>query len=110
MSYTTITQCTRDEHFQDRVTAGAMKEAIASEVYSRTAFAEQLRSLPQAALSVFLWPLSVDNEADYAYAIDTGNADPGGDPGVVSDEKIQAGVQHYWPDETLPTPVIPLVP
>jgi len=105
MSYTTITQCTRDDHFRDRVTAGALKEAIASEVYSRTAFAEQLRRVPEAALSQFLWPLSVDNEVDYAYAIDTNNEDPGGDPGVISDAKIQAGIQHYWPDELLPVPI-----
>lgn len=109
MSYTTIHQCTEDVHFQERVTAGAMKEAIASDVYSRTLFAEQLRTLPAAALNVFLWPLSVDNEADYQYAVETENPDPGGDPGVIDDAQIQAGIQHYWPDEILPVPIHPIV-
>ena len=99
MSYTTITQCTRDPAFRDRVTAGAMKEAVASEVYSQTQFATQLLNTPDMAVHQFIWPLSIDNEADYQYAVDMNNPNPGADPGVISDAKIQAGIQTHWPPD-----------
>jgi hypothetical protein len=105
MSYTTITQCSRDVALQDRVTAAAMKEAIASPEYAMTPFAEQLRLYPPNALQQFMWPLSVDNEAAYEYAVDSDNPNPGGDEGVITDANIQAGIQQHWPNEVLPQPM-----
>ena len=77
MSYTTITQCTRDEAFNDRVVAGAMKEAVASDEFSRDAFAPQLRNTPDMAIHQFIWPLSIDNEADYAVRRGDGQPESG---------------------------------
>ena len=102
MSYTTITQCTRDAAFQDRVQAAAMKEAIASETYSNTTFGAALRAEPRLAIEQFIWPLSVDNEEAYEYAVDTGTTNPGGDLGVITDAAIQAGIQAHWPPESEP--------
>lgn len=105
MSYTTITQCTNDEAFRDRVTAGAMKEAISSAVYGETAFGKQLLVMPSLALSAFIWPLAVDNEAAYEYAVNAANPNPGGDPTVITDANIQSGIQAHWPPD--PTPPQP---
>lgn len=106
MSYTTINQCANDPAFQDRVVAGAMKEAIAgAPEFSESSFAEQLRRLPAAALNTFMWPLSVDNEAAYEYAVGNGNENPGGDSGVITDANIQAGIQAHWPHSELPEPI-----
>ena len=107
MSYTTINQCANDAAFQDRVVAGAMKEAIASPEYALTEFGQQLRQFPQAALNVFMWPLSVDNEAAYEFAVGNSNPNPGGDEGVITDANIQAGIQTHWPPDPLATPIIP---
>jgi hypothetical protein len=97
MSYTSINQCVNDEALVDRVTAGAMKEAWASDEYSETSFGATLRNSPNLAQTVFMWPVSIDNEAAYSYAVDSDNPNPGGDPGVISDAAIQAGVQAHWP-------------
>jgi hypothetical protein len=108
MSYTTIHQCANDTAFQDRVVAGAMKEAIAGgPEFSESAFGAQLKLYPQAAINTFMWPLSVAGEDAYAYAVDNGNENPGGDPGVITDADIQAGIQHFWPTDVLSTPIIP---
>lgn len=110
MSYTTITQSTKDQALQDRVTAAGMKEAIASAVLSKTPFAAQLRTTPQLALNYFLWPTAVEYETEYAYAVDQGNENPGGDPGVITDANIQAVVQTHWPSDTAVLPQFPIFP
>lgn len=102
MSYTTITQCTEDEAFRDRVKAAALKESYASPTYSGTQFAEQLHQFPETAISTFIWPLSIDNEAAYEYAVNGANPNPGGDPGVITDANIQAGIQTHWPPDPPP--------
>jgi len=109
MSYITITQATRDEALRDRVTAGGMKEAVAgAPEFAETNFATVLKYTPSLALSYFLWPTAIDYETEYAYAVDSGNKNPGGDPGVISDANIQAVVQLNWPsDDELVPPVPP---
>lgn len=108
MTYTTINQCANDTAFQDRVVAGAMKEAIAGgPEFVLSDYGEQLRQFPAAAINTFMWPLSVDNEEAYEYAVGSENPDPGGDEGVITDLNIQAGIQKYWPREAIPTPIIP---
>lgn len=109
MSYTTITQSTRDDALKDRVIAAAMKEAIAgAPEFSDTAFATALEATPSLGLSYFLWPTAIDYETEYAYAIDAGNPNPGGDVGVISDANIQAVVQTRWPADDAPIPPAPL--
>ena len=105
MSYQSITQCTRDQTLQDRVTAAALKEAIAGgDEFSNSAFAEQLQRSPILALNYFMWPTAIDNEAAYSYAVDVGNENPGGDTGVITDANIQAVVQTYWPPDAVNMP------
>lgn len=113
MSYATITQCTRDTVLQDRVTAAALKEAIAGgDEFGETAFAEQLQRSPILALNYFMWPTAIDNEAAYAYAVETDNPNPGGDVGVISDANLQSVVQTYWPHDAIPMPssLNPVIP
>jgi hypothetical protein len=114
MSYTTITRCANDTAFQDRVLAGAMKEAVAgAPEFALSQFAEQVLAAPVLALNVFMWPLSVDNEAAYEYAIesDPPNPNPGGDEGVITDANIQAGIQAHWPrvEQPVPQPLDPTI-
>lgn len=110
MSYTTITQSTKDTALQDRVMAAGMKEAINNPTYAATPFGEQVRHSPQMALNYFLWPTATEYETEYAYALDNSNPNPGGDVGVITDANIQAVVQTHWPDQLVVEPQVPIFP
>lgn len=108
MSYTSIYTCTNDTLLQTRVEAAAMKEAHAgAPEFSESTFGLQLQRNPMLALNYFMWPVAIDNEADYAYALDTNHESPGGDD-VINDAKLQAGVQAHWPAESVPEPQHPI--
>ena len=105
MTYASIEQCTRDTELQARVKAAASKEAWASPEYSLTVYGERLRTYPDEALATFMWPIAIDNEDDYAYALDTDKENPGS-ADVITDAALQAGVQAHWPADpaTVPLP------
>jgi hypothetical protein len=104
MSYASITTCTRDTLLQDRVTAAALKESYAGgDEFSKSAFADQLQRNHMLALNYFMWPVAIDNEADYAYALDTNHESPGS-ADVINDAKLQAGIQAHWPKDAAPMP------
>jgi hypothetical protein len=106
MSYTTITQATRDPELQDRVTAAACKEAWAGGAeFVLSEYGDRLRTYPSEAVTTFIWPVAIDYETEYEYAIDSDNPSPGGDEGVITDANIQAAIQAHWPrDTTVPLP------
>ena len=99
MTYATIFQSVNDEELAERVTAAASKEAWASPEFYATSFGEALRGSPHLAVSVFMWPIAIDNEAAYEYAVNADNPAPGADPGVISDAAIQSGIQTHWPPD-----------
>ena len=100
MTYQSLISCTQDPVLQQRVTAAAMKESYAGAAeFSESTFADQMQRNPALALNYFMWPIAIDNEADYAYALDTNHEDPGS-ADVINDAKLQAGVQAHWPEET----------
>jgi hypothetical protein len=106
MSYSTITQATRDTALQDRVTAAACKEAWVGGVeFVLSEYGERLRTYPSEAVVTFIWPVSIEYETEYAYALDSGSLNPGGDPTVITDANIQSSVQAHWPrDVEVPLP------
>jgi hypothetical protein len=104
MSYTTIQQAVRDQALKDRVTAAAMKEAWAGgPEFSESEFGASLRGYPPLA-DHFMWPTAIDYEAEYEYAINEDNPNPGGDPGVITDANIQASVQAHWKEDAARIP------
>lgn len=98
MSYTTITASVRDDALQDRVLAAAMTTAFANPEFEDTEFGRLLKLNPVMALNTFMWPVAVDYRAEYEFAINNDNPNPGGDVGVISDANIEASVQVHWPD------------
>ena len=52
------------------------------------------------------WAVSAasDVEQAYEYAVNAGNPDPGGDPAVITDGMILAGVQAHWPENPVMNP------
>ena len=111
MTYQTITTCTKDELLQSRVTAAAMKESYAGgPEFAESAFAAQMQRNPMLALNYFMWPIAIDNESDYEYAMNTeGGPEPGSDA-VINDAKLQAGIQTHWPKDAVPIPQPELFP
>jgi len=112
MSHQTITDATRDAALQDRVMAAASKEAWANPEFGDTPFGQRLMAYPTAAIDTFMWPVAIDYEDEYAYALglDPPNPNPGGDPGVITDANISAAVQAHWPVADALTVDMPLPP
>lgn len=109
MSYTTLHQAAElDMDLQARVVAAAVKEAWASPEFAATEFGRRLRVYPQEAIRTFMWPVAVDTEAAYTFAVETSVERPGLDVGVISDAALQAAVQAHWPPD--PMPAAPLEP
>ncbi len=111
MSNQSVTICTQDTVLQDRVTAGAMRESYSGgDEFSKSAFAAQLQRTPGLALNYFMWPVAIDYEEAYEYALNTDNPSPGGDVGVISDGNIQAVVQLNWPRDAVQVPQTEMFP
>jgi len=110
MSFNTISQSSRDVALQDRITAGAMQEAIESVELAATQFAEQVRANPMIGLNRFLWPTCTEYEAEYASALAGENPNPGADEGVITDGNIRSVIQKWWPVEAVRVPQQPIFP
>lgn len=106
MSYTTIDMAVNDEALQARVKSAASKEAWAGGPEFRdSVYGERIRTYPDEALGTFMYAVAIDTEADYAFAVDNANPNPGGDPGVIGDDELQAAIQAHWP---LDPAIVPL--
>jgi hypothetical protein len=103
MSLTSIQASTQDEALLNRITSSIAKESFANEQFGNTTTGQQVKqSGPNSVLNKFIWPLAIDFEQDYSYAVDEGNPNPGGDPAVISDEEIGSAVQVHWPMDPPP--------
>ena len=97
MSYTSISACAVDPEFINRVTA-----CIAQETRQGAAQPAQPSTLSMASSIIWNVASASDIEAAYSYALDIGNAHPGGDPTVISDQMILSAVQPLLPQQTPP--------
>jgi hypothetical protein len=101
MSYTTIHQSTQDQDLQRRVLAAIAKEAYGNDTLGASQTGLTVKtSAPEHVLFRFMWPISIDNETAYEFALGNNVDHPGADPGVITDANIQAGVQAHWPSDT----------
>lgn len=98
MTYSSIVAATRDQDLVDRVTAAVIKEAWANEVLSETKFGKDARAVASVGW-IMVWPVAIDYEAQYEFALGNEVERPGLDPGVISDANIQAAVQVHWPTD-----------
>jgi hypothetical protein len=98
MSYTTLVQQVGEVAFTNRIQAAAMKETFANEELGNSTFGQQLMLSPSQSIQLN-WPVSIATEQQYAYAVQIGNPNPGGDPAVITDADILAAVQANWPQD-----------
>jgi len=96
MSYSSISQAAQDQALIARVSAAVQKEAWNGAV-SSSDMAAQFRGSPTYGADQLIWPIAIDNEAAYDSALAGSNPNPGGDPAVITDANITAGVQAHWP-------------
>lgn len=110
MSAQTINQCAGDEELRQRISATIAQQTWANPEFGGTGWGARVQQYgPGQLLNYFTWPIAIDNEASYAYAVETGNPHPGQDRGVISDENLSSGVQVHWPDDsTLPPAPAPI--
>lgn len=97
MSFASLTAASRDEALIDRTNACAQQEARDNPELSQTAFAAEVRAGSLEAASAFIWPVALNTEAEYAYALANGVENPGADETVITDAMILAAVQASWP-------------
>jgi hypothetical protein len=83
MSYATINSCARDSAFMGRVNACVAQE--------------HRWDLANVYETMYTGASATDIEAAYAYALNSGNPNPGGDETVVTDGMILSAVQASWP-------------
>lgn len=105
MSHTTIHQAQSDPPLRNRVQSAVAREAWANPALGATPAGEQIQKVgPLYFLEYFIWPIAIDNEAAYAFAVDSDNPNPGGDPSVITDAALSSGVQAHWPNDWVPPP------
>lgn len=112
MSYTSLITASQDQALTERTTAAVMQEAWNNPTLSQTDYAASVRGYGGPLdemhwpVSVLLWPVVLNTEAEYASALAAGIPDPGADESVISDPMILSAVQASWPD-TWPPPATP---
>jgi hypothetical protein len=106
MSYNSLYTQVQDGVLMGRLNAAAMKEALANPTFGDTDFGRAITEGRANAVQVLAWPLCIDTEEQYEYALDQNNPNPGGDEGVITDAQIGSAVQVHWPpDPWPPTPI-----
>ena len=103
MSFSTISQSSRDQALIDRVTAATEQEAWNNPTSADTEFGQNVQASSTNAMRM-VWPVCIasDVEAAYASALAGGNENPGGDESVITDAMILANVQAKWPTDATP--------
>src|SRR3954470_21483528 len=106
MSYSSIFASTVDQPLVQRIEAAVAKEAFHNEALGDTEAGRLVveTGSPASVLGAFLWPCCVDFEAEYEFALNSGNENPGGDPAVISDAELLSSVQANWPGVPEATP------
>lgn len=98
MSYTSIAAAVIDPHLIARVRVAIAKEAQNNLTLHETPAGQAVtRFGPDQIILPISWAVAIDYEAEYEYAINSDNPNPGGDAGVISDANIGAAVQAHWP-------------
>lgn len=100
MSYSSITDSSRDQALIDRISAATVQEAWTNATVHDTPYAEAVR-LSWFNSTRMVWPVVIASDVAAAYesALAAGNPNPGGDPAVITDGMILANVQAKWPTE-----------
>ena len=97
MSYTLITQASRDVALLDRIAAAVFQEAQDNPTFGDTPFGVKVLTGIYPLTPPLAYPVAIDTAAAYESAVIADNPNPGGDPAVITDAAILAAVQAHWP-------------
>src|SRR3954470_16983070 len=108
MSYSSIFASTVDQPLVERIQAAIAKEAFHNEELGDTEAGRLVVETGShvSVLGAFLWLCCVDFEAEYEFALNGGNENPGGDPSVITDAELLSSVQANWPGLPVEPPVV----
>ena len=104
MSYATISTSTSDNALAQRIGACAGQEAFRNPNVHDTPYAIFVREFPYGQPAELIWAVATTYEAEYASALASGNPNPGGDEGVITDGMILSAVQANWPPKAPGSP------
>lgn len=98
MSYHSLTVAARDDALISRTVACVQQQARQNAELTGTEFAAAVRSGGTGVAGELVWPVVLNTEAEYAYALANGHDAPiGGDEAVIPDAAILSAVQAAWP-------------
>jgi hypothetical protein len=107
MSASSIYRAANDEQLIHRVTATAYQVVLEDDDKANTVLGQDLLNNPYATTTVLMFPVAVDTEDAYAYALLNGNGSPGYDESVITDDALKTSVTTHWPMARPPTPAVP---
>ena len=111
MSHTTIGRAATDVQLQERVKAAVYKELYTDDECRTSIFGQAILQggggFASSQLTAMYWAVAVATEAEYQYALASGNGSPGFDESVISDIAITTVVADTWPREQ---PIVPTLP
>jgi hypothetical protein len=102
MSYSSITEASRDQSLLDRIAAAVFKEAQSNPAFGDTVYGRNVLAGSAQLTPPFAYPVAIDTEDAYESAVAAGNPDAGGDPAVITDAAILSSVQARWPPDPEP--------
>jgi hypothetical protein len=98
MSYNSLDTASKDPGLQNRTVAATVQEAFNNAAVHDSAYASLVRQ--NAASGLFMiWPVCLNTEAEYEYALNAGMSNPGGNEAVITDAMILSAVQAHWPPD-----------
>jgi hypothetical protein len=99
MSLNSLNIASQDVPLQNRTIACCQQEAHDNPAVADTAFARAVILNPAEGVRM-AWPVALNTEAEYEYALNAGHPQPiGGDEAVITDAMILSAVQASWPPD-----------
>lgn len=99
MSYKSLNIQVNDIDLQARVEACMQQEARVNPSLKDTTIADSVRLGTYGQIKGMMWDVSINTEAEYAYALNVPVENPGADETVITDAMILSSVQANWPPD-----------
>lgn len=113
MSLSSIARAATDSQLISRVHAAAYQALMADPEKAKTTLGKALANPSPGfndPVTPLMWPVAIDTEAAYEYALLGGNGSPGYDVAVITDAAITDSVNANWPMDAAPEVPPPLIP
>lgn len=97
MSFASLDTASKDQGLVNRTIACVQQEARTA-AHAAGPFADAVIANPATGVAL-VWPVALNTEAEYEYALNAGVVNPGADETVITDPMILSAVQASWPEQ-----------